>query len=206
MKLSFQKPERTTRPLLEPYLKKVKKAVPVPPSDKKPEKKKPYTEEYLEKAREIIYPDTRKTLEYLVENPHTHNTALRTAMGHTLGKFTASMSYLKQQRLVVEKECFVSDRGKATYPVVTEKGHDLLETPMELRKPHESRFQHEFYKMKVKEFLETKGYKPQLEYKTGDKKSIDVKDRNNRQKKTPPKHRRVLRNPRREREDKEGSL
>lgn len=127
---------------------------------------KDYTQEYLEKIRQTIQPDTLKILHTVRDKWWLHATAIGMALGGNHKKAKAGLEWLEKQGLVERVQCYTAEKKPNTefFPL-TDKGHDFLQTPKEKRKPTPRLFKHTFYALKVKTFHRKKGRTATLEYR-----------------------------------------
>jgi hypothetical protein len=125
--------------------------------------KKEYTEEDLQKIRDIIYPETRKILEVLKEKPFLYRTSLKSQKGVTASKFDTSIGWLIQNGFIRTTQCYIG-RKKAWFYPLKQKAHDLLQKPRTKDEPSDHTFEHDYYELRVAEFLALKRLEPQIEY------------------------------------------
>lgn len=127
-------------------------------------KQKAYTERDLEKIRDIIYPDTLMALKIIQREPFTPRTELFKKTGLTMKKFDTSVNWLFNENFISSVSCKTSKTRSSIFYPITEKGHDLLNTPRSQRKPSPKLFKHTYYCEKVKGWLEKQGLEAIREY------------------------------------------
>lgn len=126
---------------------------------------KTYTEDSIEEIRQIIFPETLKILQTIHDRFWLHRTALFKATGINPRKGATSIDWLLNNGLVEEVKCYTSAKKAPSFYPITEKGHDLLQTPKTKRKPTPRLFKHTFYQHKVGLWLKKQGYEPKREYR-----------------------------------------
>ena len=133
----------------------------------KPAKPAPYAEEYLEKLRQIMHQDTWFMLKCLQRDAYLFKTELFKKIGVSKKKFDASINWLQKTEIIKSVSCKTSRKTNAEFFPLTEKAHELLDTPRSQRKPHPDRFRHTYYEIILQESLEKQGYRPIREYALG---------------------------------------
>jgi len=86
------------------------------------------------------------------------------ATGISPRKVAVSIDWLMKNGFVQEVKCYTSPKKKSSFYPITEKGHDLLQTPKIRRKPTPRLFKHTFYQHKVGVWLKKKRHEPKKEY------------------------------------------
>ena len=124
----------------------------------------PAAQDNLYEIRKIIHPDTIMILRMLQKEPFTPRTELFNKAGLSMKKFDTSINWLIKNNLISTVSCKTSKKRTSLFYPITEKGHDLLNTPLLKRKPATKLFKHSLYCQKVKECLQKKGFEAVTEY------------------------------------------
>jgi len=136
-----------------------------------------YSEAQLEYYRKKIWRHTRAVLEKLNSEPFLNHTKIQTIMDISRSKFKKSIEWLEENRFLKTIECKTSRTKGAKFYALTIDGFRLLEIPENKRKHGSRMFKHDYYCMRVYEYLKGKGLDPVMEYLPPDLKSLGARGR-----------------------------
>lgn len=136
-----------------------------------------YTDAQLNYYRSKIWTHTRAVLEKLHSDPFLNKTKLMALIDGGRKKFDMSIEYLTKRRFIKAIECKMSKTRPATFYALTVDGFRLLEIPEEKRKHGARMFKHDYYCMRVYEYLAKKNLSPIQEFLPGNLKSLGAHGR-----------------------------
>jgi len=137
-----------------------------------------YTKEELEELKRQIRDKRRHILNILLDNPFTPLNALYKNVEGSQEKIKTALEWLENKQLITKVSCKTSKRRESTFYPLTQKAHDLVNTPQSKRKPSPERFKHTFYCKKVKDWIEKQGDEAILEYGPKGAESIQIEVNN----------------------------
>ena len=159
--------KQETEAIMRPYIKALQESIrPKEPAPVQIEKRKPYTQDDIDRIRRELHKETFAILQYLKKHPFKNKTEIGIATKAGQKKTELSITALKKRGLILELEIFTSAMPKKTllYPL-TEKGFDVLGAHESDRRPMPERFKHTYYLRRVKEYLEAGDIPAQPEYR-----------------------------------------
>jgi len=123
--------------------------------------RKPKAYDYAEQEMEVLRKEINKegrdvVLGFLVEERFATRTDIQQKLRGNQARLRRAIEWLKENGLVEEIECYTSHKPSLCYPL-TEKAHDLLQTPKNKRAPRASRFKHVYYQLGIKKWLDETG-------------------------------------------------
>ncbi len=139
------------RSIMRPYIKALQESIrPKEPLPVQIEKRKPYTQDDIDRIRRELHKETFAILQYLKKHPFKNETEIGKATKAGQKKARASLEELNSLGLILEIEAYTSAMPRKTllYPL-TEKGFDVLGAQESDRRPMPERYTHTYYPRRV---------------------------------------------------------